>query len=142
MNPTGRLRAARDTLLEHRTDAAAATDAFRWPDVGPHFNWAVDWFDEIAIGNESTALWIVEEDGSETKVSFDEMRWRSDEVAAWLHSVGVEQGDHVMLMLGNRLELWESMLAIMKLARSSCPPRRSSPPPTSPTASSAARSRT
>ncbi|ROS23431.1 acetyl-CoA synthetase [Rathayibacter sp. PhB127] len=115
MNPTGRLRAARDTLLEHRTDAAAATDAFRWPDVGPHFNWAVDWFDEIAIGNEKTALWIVEEDGSETKVSFDEMRWRSDEVAAWLHSVGVEQGDHVMLMLGNRLELWESMLAIMKL---------------------------
>ena len=115
MNPTGRLRAARDTLLEHRTDAAAAAEAFRWPDVGPHFNWAVDWFDEIAIGNESTALWIVEEDGSETKVSFDEMRWRSDEVAAWLHSVGVEQGDHVMLMLGNRLELWESMLAIMKL---------------------------
>ncbi|MCJ1703256.1 AMP-binding protein [Rathayibacter sp. VKM Ac-2926] len=115
MNPTGRLRAARDTLLEHRTDAAAATDAFRWPDVGPHFNWAVDWFDEIAIGNERTALWIVEEDGSETTVSFDEMRWRSDEVAAWLHSVGVEQGDHVMLMLGNRLELWESMLAIMKL---------------------------
>ncbi|ROP56597.1 MULTISPECIES: AMP-binding protein [unclassified Rathayibacter] len=115
MNPTGRLRAARDTLLEHRTDAAAATDAFRWPDIGPHFNWAVDWFDEIAIGNERTALWIVEEDGSETKVSFDEMRWRSDEVAAWLHSVGVEQGDHVMLMLGNRLELWESMLAIMKL---------------------------
>ncbi|QHC60294.1 AMP-binding protein [Rathayibacter sp. VKM Ac-2760] len=115
MNPTGRFRAARDTLLEHRTDAIAAAEAFRWPDVGPHFNWAVDWFDEIAIGNERTALWIVEEDGSETKVSFDEMRWRSDEVAAWLHSVGVEQGDHVLLMLGNRLELWESMLAIMKL---------------------------
>ncbi|NQX05271.1 AMP-binding protein [Rathayibacter sp. VKM Ac-2856] len=115
MNPTGRFRAARDTLLEHRTDAAAAAEAFRWPDVGPHFNWAVDWFDEIAIGNERTALRIVEEDGSEVAVSFDEMRWRSDEVAAWLHSVGVEQGDHVMLMLGNRLELWESMLAIMKL---------------------------
>jgi len=115
MNPTGSFRAARDTLLQHRTDAAAATEAFRWPDVGPRFNWAVDWFDAIAIGNERTALWIVEEDGSEQKVSFDEMRWRSDEVATWLHSVGVEQGDHVMLMLGNRVELWESMLAIMKL---------------------------
>jgi acetyl-CoA synthetase len=75
----------------------------------------VDWFDAIAIGNERPALWIVEEDGSEEQYSFDRMRWRSDEVAAWLHSVGVEQGDHVMLMLGNRLELWESMLAIMKL---------------------------
>lgn len=115
MNPTGSFRAARDTLLQHRTDAAAASAAFTWPDVGPHFNWAIDWFDEIAIGNDKTALWIVEEDGSEQKVSFDEMRWRSDEVAAWLHSVGVEQGDHVMLMLGNRLELWEAMLAIMKL---------------------------
>ncbi len=115
MNPTGNLRAARDTLLQHRTDAAAAAEAFRWPDVGPHFNWAVDWFDEIAIGNERTALWIVEEDGAETTVSFDRMRWRSDEVAAWLHAAGVEQGDHVMLMLGNRVELWESMLAVMKL---------------------------
>jgi acetyl-CoA synthetase len=115
MNPTGSFRAARDVLLEHRTDAAAASGAFEWPDVGPRFNWAVDWFDAIAIGNERTALWIVEEDGSEQQYSFDRMRWRSDEVAAWLHSAGVEQGDHVMLMLGNRLELWESMLAIMKL---------------------------
>jgi acetyl-CoA synthetase len=115
MNPTESFRAARDVLLEHRTDAAAATAAFEWPDVGPHFNWAVDWFDAIAIGNEKTALWIVEEDGTETTVSFDRMRWRSDEVAAWLHGLGVQQGDHVMLMLGNRVELWESMLAVMKL---------------------------
>ena len=83
MNPTGRLRAARDTLLEHRTDAAAATDAFRWPDVGPHFNWAVDWFDEIAIGNEKTALRIVEEDGSSREVTFDAMANRSDRVGQW-----------------------------------------------------------
>lgn len=115
MNPTEQFRAARDTLLAHRTDAEAAEAEFRWPDVGPHFNWAIDWFDAIAIGNERPALWIVEEDGSETVVSFDRMRWRSDEVAAWLHAQGVEQGDHVMLMLGNRVELWESMLAIMKL---------------------------
>ncbi|MGD8195343.1 AMP-binding protein [Herbiconiux sp. P18] len=115
MNPTESFRAARDTLLQHRTDAAAASAAFDWPDVGPHFNWAVDWFDAIAIGNEKTALWIVDEDGTETKVSFDRMRWRSDEVAAWLHGLGVQQGDHVMLMLGNRVELWEAMLAVMKL---------------------------
>ncbi|UFS58802.1 AMP-binding protein [Subtercola endophyticus] len=115
MNATETFRAARNTLLEHRTAAAAATAAFEWPDVGPHFNWAIDWFDAIAVGNERLALHIVEEDGSETKVSYDQLRWRSDEVAAWLDSVGVQQGDHVMLMLGNRVELWESMLAIMKL---------------------------
>lgn len=108
-------RAARDTLLEHRTDERAATAAFAWPDVGDHFNWAVDWFDAIALGNERLALWIVEEDGRETRVTYDGMRQRSDQVAAWLASTGVRQGDHVMLMLGNRVELWESMLAIMKL---------------------------
>lgn len=108
-------RAARDTLLEHRTDERAAAAAFEWPDVGPHFNWAVDWFDAIAAGNERLALWIVEEDGRETTVTYDAMRQRSDQVAAWLASTGVRQGDHVMLMLGNRVELWESMLAIMKL---------------------------
>ncbi len=115
MNPTENFRAARDLLIEHRTDAAAATAAFDWPDVGPHFNWAVDWFDAIAIGNERLALHIVEEDGSETTITYDTMRSRSDEVAAWLAEIGVQQGDHVMLMLGNRVELWESMLAIMKL---------------------------
>ncbi|MDO9394955.1 MAG: AMP-binding protein [Herbiconiux sp.] len=115
MNPTESFRVARDTLLTTRTDAEAAEAAFRWPDVGPHFNWAVDWFDTIAVGNERLALRIVEEDGRETAVTYDRMRWRSDEVAAWLSGLGIEQGDHVMLMLGNRLELWESMLALMKL---------------------------
>ncbi|MCS5734456.1 AMP-binding protein [Herbiconiux daphne] len=115
MNPTESFRAARDTLLQHRTDARAAAESFRWPDVGPAFNWAVDWFDAIAVGNERLALWIVEEDGREQKITYDRMRVRSDEVAAWLSGLGVEQGDHVMLMLGNRVELWESMLAIMKL---------------------------
>ncbi|NQX27482.1 AMP-binding protein [Microbacteriaceae bacterium VKM Ac-2854] len=115
MSSTEALRAARDTLIAHRTDAGAAASAFEWPDVGAQFNWATDWFDAIAVGNERTALWIVEEDGSETRVSYDRMRSRSDEVAAWLDGVGVQQGDHVLLMLGNRVELWESMLAIMKL---------------------------
>ncbi|QJU55155.1 AMP-binding protein [Herbiconiux sp. KACC 21604] len=115
MNPTESFRVARDTLIRHRDDVAAAAQEFDWPDVGTSFNWAIDWFDAVAVGNENLALWIVEEDGSETKVSYDRLRWRSDEVAAWLSSVGVEQGDHVMLMLGNRVELWESMLAVMKL---------------------------
>ncbi|THG29360.1 AMP-binding protein [Naasia lichenicola] len=115
MSATTELRAARDLLLTHRTDVVAATTAFRWPDVGPAFNWATDWFDVIAEGSDRLALWIVDEDGTDTKVTFDEMRRRSDQVAAWLAETGVRQGDHVLLMLGNRVELWESMLAIMKL---------------------------
>lgn len=112
---TTNFRAARDLLIELGSDHAGAAAAFVWPDVGPTFNWAIDWFDVIATGNDKTALWIVEEDGRELKVSFDEMVTRSDQVATWLVQQGVAPGDHVMLMLGNQVELWESMLAIMKV---------------------------
>ena len=108
-------RAARDRLVELREDHAAATEGFVWPDVGPSFDWATDWFDRMAAGNERVALRIVEEDGSEQQVTFDGMRRRSDRVAAWLAAEGVAPGDHVMLMLGNQVELWESMLAVMKI---------------------------
>ncbi len=42
-------RAARDFLLAHRQDYAAASRDFEWPQP-EHFNWALDWFDVIARG--------------------------------------------------------------------------------------------
>ncbi|WP_024795422.1 AMP-binding protein [Tomitella biformata] len=108
-------RVMRDVLLANHGDYDGAVDAFSWPQFDGNFNWAVDWFDQIARGNPETALWIVEEDGREVKYSFDEMAGRSDQVARWLESVGVGRGDAVMLMLDNQVELWESMLALMKI---------------------------
>ena len=96
-------------------DQARATAEFRWPDVGPTFNWALDWFDVVAADNSRTALWIVEEDGREQKISYAQMAERSNRVANWLSAFGVRRGDHVMLMLGNQVELWEAMLAILKI---------------------------
>ena len=112
---TTAFRAARDHLLALGDDLDRAGAEFRWPDVGDRFNWAVDWFDVMARDNDRIALWLVEEDGSEQRITFDEMRRRSDQVAAWLHGLGVARGDHVMLMLGNQVELWEAMLAVMKI---------------------------
>ena len=60
-------RAARDLLLDLREDPDRAHAEFTWPDVGGPFNWAVDWFDAIARGNDRPALVIVEEDGSATE---------------------------------------------------------------------------
>ncbi|GAA3027124.1 AMP-binding protein [Microbacterium dextranolyticum] len=108
-------RAARDLLLENAHDLDAARTAFEWPDVGDHFNWAVDWFDGIAEDNDTVALRIAEEDGSEASVTFDDLRRQSNRVANWLRAHGVGRGDRVMLMLDNRMELWEAMLAIMKI---------------------------
>ena len=108
------LRGARDQLFA-ATDHDQAVREFRWPDVGRTFNWAVDWFDAIARGNDRTALWLVEADGSETRHSFADLAHRSDQVAVWLATQGVRRGDRVVLMLGNQVELWESMLAVAKL---------------------------
>ena len=108
-------RTARDQLVEVIGDYDEAVDAFAWPQLTGAFNWATDWFDVIARGNGRTALWIVEEGGDEHKISFAEMADASDRVAAWLGRLGVGKGDRVILMLGNQVELWESMLAVAKL---------------------------
>ncbi|MEV7006689.1 AMP-binding protein [Streptosporangium sp. NPDC051022] len=108
-------REARDLLLDLRGKHAEAVGRFAWPRFDGPFNWAADWFDVVARGNDRTALWIVEEDGSEARYTFDEMARRSDRVAAFLAAHGVSRGDRVMLMLDNQVELWESMLAVMKL---------------------------
>ena len=112
---TEAFRAARDQLLSLRGDHDRAVREFAWPDVGDRFNWAVDWFDAYARGSDRPALVVVEEDTSRTELTFDEMSRRSDQVASWMAGQGVRKGDSVIVMLGNQVELWEAMLAIMKL---------------------------
>ncbi|GAA3958490.1 AMP-binding protein [Gordonia caeni] len=107
-------RAGRDRMIDLVADREAGDD-YRWPELTGRFNWAIDWFDAVARGNDRIALWITEQDGSELKVTFDEMAQRSDRVATWLQQRGIGKGDRVLLMLGNQVELWEAMLAVLKL---------------------------
>ncbi|MCU1730950.1 MULTISPECIES: AMP-binding protein [unclassified Pseudomonas] len=106
--------AARDFLLAHRTDYETAVRDFRWPRL-ERFNWALDYFDHMASDNPAPALWIVEEDGSERRYSFHEMAQRSNRVANHLRALGVKRGERILMMLGNDIALWESMLAAFKL---------------------------
>jgi acetyl-CoA synthetase len=110
---------ARSFLLQHRADYDAAVKGFRWPDPVP-FNWALDWFDaELARAAESKdrpALWIVDGDsGRETRLSFETLSRRSNQVANFLRAQGLKRGDHLLLLLGNVVPLWETMLAAIKL---------------------------
>jgi acetyl-CoA synthetase len=105
---------ARDFLQRHRTDYDTACRDFRWPELDT-FNWALDYFDPMANGNDRPALWIVEQDGSEARYSFAQMAERSARLANYLRGIGVRRGDRILLMLPNRVELWDAMLAAMKL---------------------------
>jgi acetyl-CoA synthetase len=110
---------ARAFLLKHRTDYDKAVADFRWPDPVP-FNWALDWFDaELARNPESKdrpALWIVDAASDrETRLSFEALSRRSNQVANFLKAQGLKRGDHLLLLLGNVIPLWETMLAAMKL---------------------------
>ncbi|WP_297360900.1 AMP-binding protein, partial [Thauera sp.] len=114
MSAVNEFLAARDFLLQHRSDYATAYAGFKWPQL-KGFNWALDYFDSMAKGNDNPALWIIEEDGSESKLSFAEMSARSNRVANWLRKQGVKRGERILIMLGNEVPLWETMLAAIKL---------------------------
>jgi acetyl-CoA synthetase len=111
---------ARDFLLRHRDDYATAYKDFSWPEL-TEFNWALDWFDEYARSNLEPALWVVEESGEETKLSYAELSARSNQLANWLRQHGVQRGDRILLMLPNQPALWETMLAAMKLGAVTIP---------------------
>jgi acetyl-CoA synthetase len=113
MTELDRFLAARDFLLAHRTDLDAACEGFAWPKL-ERFNWAIDYFDAIARGNDSPALRILEESGAEARLSYAELSRRSSQVAAFLTGLGAARGDRILLMLGNEVPLWETMLAAIK----------------------------
>ncbi|MDD5095033.1 MAG: AMP-binding protein [Dehalococcoidia bacterium] len=105
---------AREALLSRRENYATACNEFAWPRLD-RFNWALDYFDLHARGNDRIALWVVNEDGTESKVSFSEMSERSNRVANFLRSEGVKRGDRALVMLPNIVPLWEVTLALAKL---------------------------
>ena len=112
---TRTFRAARDLLLELRTDAPEAVARFRWPDLDA-FDWAIDWFDVVAAEHpDRIALWLVSDHGHDEQTTYGEMSRRSSQLANWLRRVGVRRGDVMLLMLDNQTELWLASLAAMKL---------------------------
>jgi acetyl-CoA synthetase len=110
-------RAARAALIRWRDDYETAYREFRWP-VLTQFNWALDWFDTLAqdaATSSQPALWIAQAGQPDTMLSFADLSARSNQVANWLTALGVRRGDRLILMLDNQVELWETLLAGIKL---------------------------
>jgi acetyl-CoA synthetase len=120
MSDVDRFLEARDFLLAHRTEYETAHAGFRWPQL-TDFNWATDYFDHIAAGNTAPALHIIEETGEESVLSYATLSDRSSQVANLLVELGLGKSDRVLVMLGNEVALWETMLAIIKLGAVAIP---------------------
>ncbi|MFI9617115.1 AMP-binding protein [Streptomyces sp. NPDC052023] len=118
--PTTAFRQARDVLLTHCADHERACREFSWPRLTT-FNWALDWFDAVARTPErrgETALRVMDLGagaGHDKSLTYAEMSERSGQVANWLADLGVRRGDPLLLMLDNRVDLWVTLLAAIKL---------------------------
>jgi len=111
----------RDFLFANATDYDAARAGFRRPQLD-EFNFALEWFDVVAAENpDRPAVQIVDADLTLASWTYGELSRRSDQVANWLTGLGIRRGDHVIVMLGNQIELWEVMLAITKIGAVSIP---------------------
>jgi acetyl-CoA synthetase len=105
---------AREFLLARRERYDEAYRDFRWPALD-RFNWALDWFDAYAAGNDRPALWLVSDGAPEVRLSFAELSERSNRVANRFRALGARRGDRLLLMIPNVAPLWETLLAAMKL---------------------------
>ena len=85
--------------------------------IPEHFNFAYDVMDAWAeeAPNKVALLWTNDE-GAEHKATFAQLKAESDKAASYLQSLGIGQGDPVMLILKRRYEWWIAMLALHKLA--------------------------
>jgi acetyl-CoA synthetase len=105
---------ARDFLLANRSNYARAYQDFQWPAL-ERFNWALDYFDVMAANNGEPALIIDSEDRPHQSFTFASMSERSNQVANFFRRLGIRRGDRILVMLGNEVSLWESLLAACKL---------------------------
>jgi acetyl-CoA synthetase len=105
---------ARGRLFRCREDLPRALREFRWPQLG-EFNWAGDYFDVIAAGNDAPALRVIDDAGGDETRSFAQLAHRSAQVAGFLTGLGVRRGDRVLIMLPNCVPLWETVLAVIRL---------------------------
>ncbi len=110
-----KFKAARDLLQKNIGNYPAAKEEFVGPNFEADFNWAHDWFDEIASNNAKTALWIAKNDLTNIKISYQDMKYRSCQVAEFLQNIGIKKGDRILVCLSNVPAIWEVMLACIRL---------------------------
>jgi len=84
--------------------------------IPEHFNFAYDVIDVWAHEwPEGLALLWTNDQGTEIRATFSDLKAQSDQAASYLQSLGIRRGDPVMLILKRRYEWWVIMLALHKI---------------------------
>lgn len=84
--------------------------------IPENFNFAYDVVDAWAEEEpDRLALLWTNDHNEEHRLTFADLKQRSDQAAAYLQTLGIGRGDMVMLILKRRLEWWLVMLALHKL---------------------------
>ena len=118
---TDAVRAARDFLLDNSQDAARVRAEFRWPEL-TEFNFALEWFDVLAgEHSDRPAVRIVDDDLHSEQWTYGQLAERSDQVARWFVEQGMRRGDRMIVMLNNTIELWETLMALLKVGAVAIP---------------------
>ncbi|MCQ2455829.1 MAG: AMP-binding protein [Clostridia bacterium] len=86
------------------------------------FNFAFDIVDAIAKREpDRLAMVHVDEDKTERRFTFNDIRRASNQCANYFKSLGIGKGDRVMLVLRRRYEFWYSIIALHKLGAVAIP---------------------
>ena len=90
--------------------------------VPDNFNFAYDVIDEWAKSypDKLAILWSNDEGQSE-RITFSDLKKRSDKAASYFQQLGIGKGDSVMLILKRRMEFWIAVLGLHKIGAVAIP---------------------
>ena len=93
---------------------------FRW-EVPEYYNFAFDIVDRWAENAQQLAMLWVNERGDERRLTFRDFAARSNQLGHALRTMGMRQGDRILIILPRLPEWWEAVLGIMKIGAISMP---------------------
>lgn len=99
--------------VPNMTDYEKTYAEFKW-EVPEYFNFARDVFDKWANDPARLAMWWIDDEGNEKKITFAEFQKRSSRMANVLKSNGIKKGDVVLLIMPRLVEWWETNLACIR----------------------------
>lgn len=107
-------------MYPEMVDYAQTYRDFSW-EVPEYHNFAFDVVDRWGEDAQQLAMLWVNERGEERRITFREFATRSNQVGTALRTLGIRQGDRVLIVLPRVPEWWEAVLGLMKIGAISMP---------------------